>query len=921
MSLSSQQTASVSPMLAATDASPLQLQRKCTCEEDGESCSRCHAGKTHIQRKAAGDTTLDGLPPIVKDVLASPGQPLDMGTRRGMEARFNHDFSAVRVHTGSDADLSAQSIYAMAYTAGHDIVFANNRYAPSTREGTRLLGHELTHIVQQSRGIGSGTSEAAAESEADIAGDTVAEGHAPTTKVSAPTGIQREAAGNSGFIGLVVNQLVKHLPGSTSSRLIAAALSGMIEELVKQFGRRRKLVQLWANLKTFRASDIPRLVAGYGYGLVKGVISPVTDLFGILVFGEQMRNMAGTLVTSIFRQSYALANELQQIAAEFDQMAKPLRDFWISIKNDPKSAIVKLLGLPEALTSSAESLAHELGKKGGEEIAVSAEAPWKKETKPKEAAPSWITSPMARISHEIGNTDDKLLDDPWSKIGDKTGYAVGWVTIQALLIAFSGSLGNLVSEAAAGLGKFGKWLGSFGEKVIEGVKAAGTIIADVEKVIDALVAKLLKPLGPVLEPLMKPLAGVMEKLKGFIRKVLGLAEKEVATVATSAAKKGIAGLGENLAEGGKKMLPKPVPHTNAPAAPVSAKAAKPVPHGETPYAVPPKASHAESTPQKPTSGIADEAPKPTAAPPAKTEPQPHAGGADDDGAKATTVGERTPAAKSEQVLAEESVDGGHHVQVTEQGIELCSTKPCPLLYVEYKELLDQYPGLKQRLDAIQTMRQTNPKGAARRAAAMQKELERLREASAKVGTAAELETEDLKFELDVSERKKKQIRTGEKQFELRQPLGFDIDEPLPVGAPNLSREQQIERALDAHNRQLLDPMTNRRTKHLRQGSGDAERALKKLDQASVAENPDALFTHRFDEVKELNQVFSEAVARIKNPKSLSPTALKEAINGNIRDIIQGGKSPAGAAVCDALKSAGFEFVPGHGLVAVKQGLQ
>jgi Domain of unknown function (DUF4157) len=40
---------------------------------------------------------------------------------------------------------------ANAYTVGHSIVFGAGQFAPQTREGRRLIAHELTHVVQQSR--------------------------------------------------------------------------------------------------------------------------------------------------------------------------------------------------------------------------------------------------------------------------------------------------------------------------------------------------------------------------------------------------------------------------------------------------------------------------------------------------------------------------------------------------------------------------------------------------------------------------------------------------------------------------------------------------------------------------------------------------------------------------------------------------
>ena len=87
--------------------------------------------------------------PIVHDVLRTSGRPLDDATRGFMEQRFEHDFSAVRVHHDARAAESADAVHAQAYTVGRNVVFGAGRYEPSTDEGQRLLAHELTHVVQQ----------------------------------------------------------------------------------------------------------------------------------------------------------------------------------------------------------------------------------------------------------------------------------------------------------------------------------------------------------------------------------------------------------------------------------------------------------------------------------------------------------------------------------------------------------------------------------------------------------------------------------------------------------------------------------------------------------------------------------------------------------------------------------------------------
>ena len=101
-----------------------------------------------VQRDGAG-ASRDGATALVRDVLSSPGRPLDAGTRAFMEPRFGHDFSAVRVHTDDIAARSAQAIGANAYTAGTHVAFGAGLFAPSAQAGQRMLAHELAHVVQQ----------------------------------------------------------------------------------------------------------------------------------------------------------------------------------------------------------------------------------------------------------------------------------------------------------------------------------------------------------------------------------------------------------------------------------------------------------------------------------------------------------------------------------------------------------------------------------------------------------------------------------------------------------------------------------------------------------------------------------------------------------------------------------------------------
>lgn len=94
-------------------------------------------------------SALPMVPPIVHEALASPGRPLDPGTRLAMEDQLGQDLSGVRVHTDVVAARSAGAVAARAYTVGSELVFGRGRYAPHTADGRRLLAHELVHVLQQ----------------------------------------------------------------------------------------------------------------------------------------------------------------------------------------------------------------------------------------------------------------------------------------------------------------------------------------------------------------------------------------------------------------------------------------------------------------------------------------------------------------------------------------------------------------------------------------------------------------------------------------------------------------------------------------------------------------------------------------------------------------------------------------------------
>jgi hypothetical protein len=76
------------------------------------------------------------------------GQPLPDALRNQMEQLFRTSFADVRVHVGPEAG----AIGSQAFTVGSRIYFAPGHYHPDHPRGRHLLGHELTHVVQQKAG-------------------------------------------------------------------------------------------------------------------------------------------------------------------------------------------------------------------------------------------------------------------------------------------------------------------------------------------------------------------------------------------------------------------------------------------------------------------------------------------------------------------------------------------------------------------------------------------------------------------------------------------------------------------------------------------------------------------------------------------------------------------------------------------------
>jgi hypothetical protein len=85
----------------------------------------------------------------VAAAASSSGHALPGAVQRKFESSLGADLSSVRVHTGAESHVAAESVGARAYAIGQDIHFAEGQYDPSSAAGQHLLAHEVAHTVQQ----------------------------------------------------------------------------------------------------------------------------------------------------------------------------------------------------------------------------------------------------------------------------------------------------------------------------------------------------------------------------------------------------------------------------------------------------------------------------------------------------------------------------------------------------------------------------------------------------------------------------------------------------------------------------------------------------------------------------------------------------------------------------------------------------
>ena len=221
-----------------------------------------------LQRKASGVESSADTP-----TLPSSGSSLPAPVQEKMEGAFGADFSDVRVH----ADSAAPSqVGAIAYAQGRDIAFAPGQYAPSGQAGQELIGHELTHVVQQSGGQagvqakgGDINADASLEREADELGARAARGEQVAVK-GVGSGVQRQ--GKKGGQG-------EAPPRSAAAQIVHNLMDAAAPTVVRRAARKASRQSVNKTLRPYILAQAKAAADAAAQGLIQAATDVRTGTF------------------------------------------------------------------------------------------------------------------------------------------------------------------------------------------------------------------------------------------------------------------------------------------------------------------------------------------------------------------------------------------------------------------------------------------------------------------------------------------------------------------------------------------------------------------------------------------------------------------------------------------------------------------
>ena len=498
-------------------------------------------GESGHQRATCGEP---GHPPQGTPGLpGQAGSPLSRADQEFFEVAFGQDLSAVRIHTGSRAAASAARADAHAYTIGQDIVFAAGRYAPATSVGRLLLAHELSHVIQQRRGLvlpGHSTG-ARAEAEADRASRGAVAGQPVAVTEPTATGMARQPA------GAVENLQDEELEAKTEE--LRAWLLDPAHQADPQFEERKaylaKLERVVAVRNPQYAARAVRQQVEAGAARALGAVGsalpglPHPEIIPFLVelaagMDERVQQLpaerAGKLYTRY--RDMSLADQLRfawgyvkgigigvwkEIEGIADLVTLPFKLIdWLAGK---AAGLVSNWGSLSGRATAVVDRVRATGRKAVEEVGKALRNPAEAWRQLDRLFEEMIKSGLQKANLWGRQAVDQVLEfleQGPGEVGKGVGVVVGRILFNVLLAAVTDAIGNLVKEGASVAGKLASVVA---EGVGGAISAVRRFLPKVLSAIKWLGEEILKFLRETLQLLGDALKGLLELFEQMVPKV------------------------------------------------------------------------------------------------------------------------------------------------------------------------------------------------------------------------------------------------------------------------------------------------------------------------------------------------------------------------------------------------------------------
>ena len=414
----------------------------------------------------------DTVPASVDHILASSSRPLDPALRQDLEQRFGHDFSQVRVHSSAAAEQSAREVNANAYTVGHNIVFGAGQFAPGTHQGRRLIAHELTHVLQQSRSnsirVGQSNEERGLSPEiATVEGKRLPTHellHIQRSPADQPvvTGERTDDADAQVSLGYLDNAYVgkaaEELVGHTHWLVLREFLRGLWAGLQSVPPEQRQRIN--KKFEDFGVTNAFRYVGGYALGIVEGIGLSIKGLVeAVITLIKLPYDINRFLTEKVPELAVRYGPRIAQFLSEGGGLSARINKVIEGFLKDPAKGIRQISSFLDALGNMALAQVRALGR-------------------------------------GVAGKTLSLLEEPWFEYGLDIGKVVGQILFEVILAVASDAIANVVKEVLSIAGRISARLIT---GAVELIKSAGRFLGEAIEWVASLGRRAAGELGEMFE--------------------------------------------------------------------------------------------------------------------------------------------------------------------------------------------------------------------------------------------------------------------------------------------------------------------------------------------------------------------------------------------------------------------------------------